>query len=1002
MQGLYLQYRAELSSSNSYVTPVLKDMSLRYTTGTVGEPAKLGFIFQPAGAIAGSAFATQPTIAVQDAAGYTIITDNSTQVTLAIENNPSGGVLACTENPKTVINGMVSFSGCMIDKAGTGYTLVASAGSLTSATSGSFDVVPVAPASITLGLSPETIAANGTSTSLATATVLDAGSHLLSGETVSFSTNGDVTIGAVTDQGNGTYTAIVTASRSPGDETISATVRLLSASNILHETISCPAACFRDTTTSDFSNGAPGTTTYLAQTSDGEVTLVPTVGAEFATLPASGWSVMSYGSGQTDVTVSGSSLHVGSARYLTDALYGPGRVLEFAAIFTSSANQAAGLGYSFQAPPLWAAFDTDGIDLYAHTNSTQTLIAGSWLGTQHIYRIEWTSSNINYFIDGDFKLTHAIAITNDMRPIFGDTTIDSNLLHVDWVRMSPYTTPGTFLSRVYDASGPVDWGTASWTAGTPSGTSVAINVRSGTTATPDEGTWTAFSPITNGSSLGVTARYLQYQVVLTTSNPDLVPTLQDICISYEDHIAPTIISRSPAPGATGVSTNTSISIGFSEPMLASTISTSSIRLRASGAPSDVPATVSYAAMTATLTPAAALIPNIQYEVTVAASVSDLAGNPLGSADTWAFTTINAGSFTDTTVADFTAGTPGTSTYIAQMSDGEVILQPTIGTEFSGTSLPSGWVSTVGTGTVSVGGGMLTLSGPNSSPSGTPRAFNETAYGPGRSIEFKATMDGTQYQAIGFAQTDGGCPCAVFDFIDGATRLDAYTSGTNTAIGSAGAWTGQAHIFRIDWTASSINYYIDGVLRVTHNVSIPGTMHPFIKFGTQNIDWVHMSPYPASGIFTSRVIDAGQLVDWTTLTSTATTPAGTSIGFEARIGNSPIPDATWTSWQAANGTLTNPGSQYIQYRATLATTDANQTPSLEQVTISYSSRDVASPLLPSELTDQLGQQLQLDRDQPGHMVPGGSVYPWRHAGVPAVVHGRTGRLLGRHGLCNQDG
>ena len=45
-------------------------------------------------------------------------------------------------------------------------------------------------------------------------------------------------------------------------------------------------------------------------------------------------------------------------------------------------------------------------------------------------------------------------------------------------------------------------------------------------------------------------------------------------------------------------------------------------------------------------------------------------------------------FTDTTAADFAAGAG--SCYVAQTGDGELILPPAAGSEFSGTSLPMGW------------------------------------------------------------------------------------------------------------------------------------------------------------------------------------------------------------------------------------------------------------------------------------------------------------------------
>jgi trimeric autotransporter adhesin len=108
---------------------------------TVGPAAKLGFTQQVAGAKAGIAFTTQPKVAVQDAGGNTVTTDTSS-VTLAIGTNPAGGTLTCTANPLAATAGVASFAGCKIDNPATGYTLTATDGSLTSATSASFEVTP--------------------------------------------------------------------------------------------------------------------------------------------------------------------------------------------------------------------------------------------------------------------------------------------------------------------------------------------------------------------------------------------------------------------------------------------------------------------------------------------------------------------------------------------------------------------------------------------------------------------------------------------------------------------------------------------------------------------------------------------------------------------------------------------------------------------------------------------------------------------------------------------
>ncbi len=46
---------------------------------------------------------------------------------------------------------------------------------------------------------------------------------------------------------------------------------------------------------------------------------------------------------------------------------------------------------------------------------------------------------------------------------------------------------------------------------------------------------------------------------------------------------------------------------------------------------------------------------------------------------------------DTASTDFAAGT-GTGTYVSETADGEVILSPSIGSEFSGPTLPAGWIA----------------------------------------------------------------------------------------------------------------------------------------------------------------------------------------------------------------------------------------------------------------------------------------------------------------------
>src|SRR5262245_10248929 len=87
---------------------------------------------------------------------------------------------------------------------------------------------------------------------------------------------------------------------------------------------------------------------------------------------------------------------------------------------------------------------------------------------------------------------------------------------------------------------------------------------------------------------------------------------------------------------------------------------------------------------------------------------------------------------NTTAADFNAGTLDAGAYVSQTGDGEVILKPTVGAEFSGTTLPAGWISTanVTKGSTVVGNGVVTLQG--------SQIVTSSLYGSGRSLEFGAT------------------------------------------------------------------------------------------------------------------------------------------------------------------------------------------------------------------------------------------------------------------------
>lgn len=116
-------------------------------------------------------------------------------------------------------------------------------------------------------------------------------------------------------------------------------------------------------------------------------------------------------------------------------------------------------------------------------------------------------------------------------------------------------------------------------------------------------------------------------------------------VTEQDTVAPTVTNTDPANNSNNVDVNTSVTVTFSEPMNANTVSVDSVLVQSGGA--DMAGTVFLSAdmLSATLTPVAALDYNTTYTITLLSSITDLAGNAL---------VLSSGSLTFTTAADTTS------------------------------------------------------------------------------------------------------------------------------------------------------------------------------------------------------------------------------------------------------------------------------------------------------------------------------------------------------------
>jgi len=97
--------------------------------------------------------------------------------------------------------------------------------------------------------------------------------------------------------------------------------------------------------------------------------------------------------------------------------------------------------------------------------------------------------------------------------------------------------------------------------------------------------------------------------------------------------------------------------------------------------------------------------------------------------------------------------------------------------------------------------------------------------------------------------------------------------------------------------------------------------------------------PAQGSFVSPVIDAQQTARWGHLRTTGafagTQPVG--MAWSTRSGNVPVPDDTWSDWQAAASLhIQSPAARYLQYRVEFSAGDAQ----VDDVRLFYSLFNVA--------------------------------------------------------------
>jgi hypothetical protein len=229
----------QVTITNAGTTSVQAPLSGVTTVGSAYGGSQSGWAALPAGVSTYTAAVTWPTDTLGVALAPASIVANGTTTstataTITADGKPVSGdvpVFASSDSGEKIGavtdhgNGTYTATVTASTTIGTA-TITATDSSVSPGIAGTAKLVQAAgPATaVAVTLSPASLIANGTAASVATATVTDAQGHAETGQHVAFgSTDPGEKIGAVTDHGNGTYTATVTSSTTAGSPTITAT-----------------------------------------------------------------------------------------------------------------------------------------------------------------------------------------------------------------------------------------------------------------------------------------------------------------------------------------------------------------------------------------------------------------------------------------------------------------------------------------------------------------------------------------------------------------------------------------------------------------------------------------------------------------------------------------------------------------------------------------------------------------------------------------------------------
>ena len=362
-----------VAAGRATITATSEGISAKDTVTVAATAANLAFTTQPANTAAGASFGT--VVTARDAQGSTAAGFTGT-VSLTIGTNPGGGTLSGTKSVAAVA-GIATFSGLSIDKVGTGYTLTATATGVGSAVSSQFNITTggISTSRSVVTVSSGTVVSGGTVTLTLQAKDASGNNITTGGATVVFTQSGGTstgTIGATTDNHNGTYTATFTAVKAGTATTIHATIGGAAVTSTLPTVTVTPGAIDRTKSTVSLSapssppGGAAVTATLQAKDAAGN------------NLTTGGATVAFSHSGGTSVITIGATTDAGNGTYtatITPVTEGTGTTMS--ATINGQAVTTAMPIFTVTTTPSWRANEPGGLTL-VNERSFNAKIENNW------------------------------------------------------------------------------------------------------------------------------------------------------------------------------------------------------------------------------------------------------------------------------------------------------------------------------------------------------------------------------------------------------------------------------------------------------------------------------------------------------------------------------------------------------------------------------------------------------------------------------------------------